>query len=124
MAHTTLNGVTTADATADAGGASLPASRQDRLLRTAERIVRALAPPPDEAGAAYTQAAADTEVAVFGYLVTTDEGKTSSEGVGGISTSFRSYLEFVRPIVADGMDDFYVGGKVANTGYVEDFAKF
>lgn len=121
--YTTSNGTTTTAATADVGGANLPASRQDRLLRTAERIVRFLAPPPAVTDPAYRQDAADTEVAVFGYLVTTDEGKTSSEGIAGISTSFRSYVEFVRPMVKDGMGTFYTGGTSDefSTGYIEAF---
>lgn len=124
--YITANSTATVDAVADAGGSQLPASKQDRLLRTAERMVRFLAPPPTTSDLAYTQAASDTEVAVFAYLVTTDEGKTSSEGVAGISTSFRSYVEFVRPIVEDGMADWYAspkksGSAGANVAYFGDF---
>lgn len=116
MPYTTTNGTTTANAVEQSATASgFPVSRQDRLLRTAERIVKTLAPPPKaptaEELAEYRQAASDTEIAVFAFSATTDENSVASKSLSGVSSrSFRSYTEAVRPIVADGMGAYFGSG--------------
>lgn len=116
MAHETLNGTTTANAVAqsDAAAAFVP-EKQDRLLRTAERIVRSLAPPPPLVPPAtedpvYKAAAADTEIQVFDFLAITGENALSSESLSNVdSSSYRSYRDAVKPIVADSMSAYYMG---------------
>jgi hypothetical protein len=114
MAYTTANGATT-DTTISgnaieqtAGASGLPVSRQDRLLRTAERLVRSLAPPPEPQDEEYPQAASDAEIAVFGFLVKTDENTVSGKSLSGVgSKSLRGYKEAVRPLVRDAMGEYY-----------------
>jgi hypothetical protein len=116
--YETANGTLTADAVEQSPVASgFPASRQDRLLRTAERIVRKLAPPPDPVTDDYRQAASDTEVQVFGFLATTNEGVEASDSLSGVSsTSYRAYEEAVRPLVREAMGDYYSLG--SSTAYI------
>lgn len=78
-------------------------------------MVNKLAPPPKaptaEELAEYRQAASDTEIAVFGFLAETNENMVSGESLSGVaSTSYRSYAEAVRPIVADGMGAYFGSG--------------
>lgn len=118
--YTTANLTTTVSAVEQAESATgFPESRRDRLLRTAERIVAGLAPPPEEESAEYWQAASDAEIAVFAYMATTDENIISSESLSGISTSYRSYQEAVRPIVSDAMGRYYGAG--SNKAYISAF---
>lgn len=123
MSHTTVNGTTTASAVAQSdAAASFVSEKQDRLLRTAERMVKSLAPPPPlvppaTEDAAYKTAAGDTEIQVFDFLAITGENALSSEALSGVdSSSYRSYREAVKPIVADSMAAYYVGDVVEPTG--------
>jgi len=119
--YTTANLTTTVSAVEQAESATgFPVSRQDRLLRTAERIVASLAPPPEEESVEYRTAASDAEIAVFAYMATTDENTTASKSLSGLgSKSYRSYQEAVRPIVRDAMGPYYGAG--SNVAYISAF---
>jgi hypothetical protein len=67
VAYITANGTDTAGAVAYPPSAGqLPESKQDAVLRRAERTVREVAPPAS--GDEYRRAAADAELAAFEFL--------------------------------------------------------
>ena len=130
MAYTTANNVAsvapdppdatvvvvTADVEAAQGG---PQGRIDRMLRTAEGIVRDLAPPPEnvtgEEAEKYRQTAADGEVAVFEYLWESKPHLERDTRLDMSATYRRDPDKALQSLVRSVMGRFYVGPRVVPT---------
>lgn len=119
MAYRTANGTITANAVIYADDTTLPTIKQDALLRDAERLVRRLAPPPTEPPSAdYVQAASDSELRIFEWLVNW-RPHLSSESVLDSSVNYAENPK-VLEIVSDIMGDYYApGASLVNTAYFE-----
>ena len=110
MAYESPNGTTNALAASDLDGfADLSAPAQDRLLRTAHRTVKRLAPGPVPPTEDYREAARDGEMAVLAFLVATDGGTLKSSALSGVSTDSYVGLDAVQRMVANAMGNHYVG---------------
>lgn len=93
-----------------------PQGRIDRVLRTAERIVKNLAPPDAEPRSEdYRQAAADTEISIFEYIWETRGIVSSQSSIVGTSVSYQSDPQVLK-ILRDAMGDYYTGGEGADSG--------
>lgn len=110
MAYETANGTTTTDALSYYESAkNAPESRQDGILRRAERRIAEVAPPPDPVTAKYTERASDTELAVFEFLF---EHRPQFERENQLDASVvyadeQALLDLIRAE----MGEFYVGPK-------------
>lgn len=89
----------------------LPEATQDRLLRTAYRAVRRLAPPPDPRATTedYRETARDAEVSVIQFLLATEGGILKSSALSGVSTDSYVGLDAIQRMVANAMGGYYVG---------------
>ncbi len=122
MAYVSPNGTSNLLASKDLEDfAGLSEFTQDRLLRTAYRTVKKLAPPPDPETPTqdYQEAARDAEVAVLGFLVATDGGIVKSSALSGVDNTSYVGLDAVQRIVGHAMGGYYVGEVVSspsNTG--------
>lgn len=108
MAHITINGTTTVQATEYHTPASEASeSRLDATLRRAERLVKDLAPPPSPEDLEYPSTAADAELAVFEHL---HESLyyVERDVVGNATTVYRD-RKALEDLVRDAMGRFYVG---------------
>jgi hypothetical protein len=126
MAYTTANGV--ASVAPDPPDASIqvvtddveaaqgaPQGRIDRILRTAEGIVRDLAPPPaedEDPQNEYPRAAADGEVAVFEYLWESKPHLERGTWLDASATYRRDSDKALQGLVRSVMGRFYVGPRI------------
>lgn len=110
MPYTTANGTTeygALDYYPKAAGT--PEARIDSVLRRAERIVRDLAPPPDTLDSKYSAVAADTELAVFEYLLETSPHAEREQTLDRMVVYRGDGLE---QLVRQSMGSYYVGPRV------------
>lgn len=123
MAYTTINGTTETMAAGFYPGAQgQPEILVDTTLRLAERVVKNLAPTPDEdpIPTDYTTGASDAELFVFRYIFRTEGYIGGQRSLVGSSITYSSdpkVLELVRQAMGD-----YVGGS-ANIAYISTFPR-
>ena len=109
--HETANGTTNATVMGDLEDfADLAEPTQDRLLRSAERTVAEVAPPPAApVPELYRAAARDAEVAVVDFFITTQGGILKSSSLSGVSGESYAGQEALRGIVAGVMGSYALG---------------
>lgn len=112
--YTTVNGLTNEAAAEDIGGfADLSETRQDRFLRSANRTVTELAPPPDPRTEEYQEVARDAELSVIEFLLTTEGGVLKSSSLSDAGADTYVGFDAVREMVRVAMGGYYVGVNVS-----------
>jgi hypothetical protein len=110
VAQTNPSGLDNTRASADLEAfADLSEPMQDRLLRTAHRTVKKLAPGPVPVDEDYRETARDGETAVLDFMLTTQGGILKSSALSGVSTDSYAGLDAVQRIVGHTMGGYYVG---------------